>query len=67
MVSKYITMSLRKVSQLASWTSCLISQEKWRISKVVQKDSCDPIHLYSQENRTLMNQTPEPAVHRAEG
>ena len=55
-VAKYISMSLRKVSEQASWTTWLTSQKKWGISKSVQKGSHNTIMLCIKEFRALMIQ-----------
>ena len=55
-VTKYITMLLRKVSELASWILWLSSQKKWEICKTVQKDSRHIIKLSNKECRTLIIQ-----------
>ena len=33
-------------------------------SKKVQNDSCNTVNLYNKECMALMNQTPEPAIHK---
>ena len=65
--TKYITMSLRKVSEQALWTIWFSSPKNWGISKSEQKESCNTIKFCDKEFKALMIQEPGSPVYRAVG